>query len=87
MIIVYSVNQLMFVCKHGTKMSAHITAVHITIPKNIDGNINQSNKFTTLDVINCKHKNMMYRYRKVAIYPLSSDVSEFWIIRGNLGQT
>jgi hypothetical protein len=81
MTIAYSVNQLMFVCKHGAKMSAHITAVHITIPKNIDGNINQSNKFTPLDVINCKHKNMMYRYRK------SSHVSEFWIIRGNLGQT
>ena len=49
--IVYSVNQLMFVCKHGAKMSARITAVHITMPKNIDDYINQSNKFTTLDVV------------------------------------
>ena len=30
--IVYLVNQLMFVCKHGAQMSAHITAVHINIP-------------------------------------------------------
>ena len=56
MTVVYSVNQLMFVCKHGAQMSARITAVHITMPKNIDGYINLSNKFTTLDVvINCKH--------------------------------
>ena len=30
---VYSVNQVIFVCKHGAKMSAHITAVHINVPK------------------------------------------------------
>ena len=42
--IVYSVNQLMFVCKHGAQMSAHITGVHITIPKNIDGYMVQSVK-------------------------------------------